>query len=107
MLQILIYTRKPNISPLSLAFLISRVRKWYAPDHVQNSPIYCECKLIALPRILFNLSFPNVILAAYTAGEKTPNLACDPICNELLLFDRETGCCPCGLCEITKLEPYY
>lgn len=35
---------------------------------------------MAFPRILFSLSAPRTILAPYTAGEKTPNLACDPIC---------------------------
>mmetsp|Transcript_18328 Transcript_18328/g.46952 ORF Transcript_18328/g.46952 Transcript_18328/m.46952 type:complete len:114 (+) Transcript_18328:319-660(+) len=34
---------------------------------------------MALPRILLSLSCPNTTLAAYTAGEKTPNLACDPM----------------------------
>ena len=101
------YTRKPRISPLSLAFLMILVRRWYAPAHVQKSPIYCECKLMAFPRILFSLSFPRPILATYTAGEKTPNFACDPIWRELRLFDRATGCVTAlGRCETTKLEPF-
>lgn len=101
------YTRKPRISPLSLAFLIILVRRWYAPAHVQKSPIYCECKLMAFPRILFSLSLPRPILATYTAGEKIPNFACDPIWRELRLFDRATGCVTAlGRCETTKLEPF-
>ena len=94
------------MSPFVFAFLIRRVRRWYAPAHVQNSPMYCECKLIAFPRILFSLSFPRAILAAYTAGEKTPNFAWDPIWRDVRLFDRATGrCASRGLWDTTKFEP--
>ena len=58
------------------------------------------------PRILFNLSVPRAILAPYTAGEKIPNLAWDPIWRADRLLDRAIGCATAwDFWEITKLEP--
>lgn len=59
---------------------------------------------MACPLILFSLSFPRTIFAPYTAGENTPNFACDPICR-LLLLVRATGFAVRALWDTTKLDP--
>lgn len=45
----------------------------------QNAVIACECRAIALPRILFKFLSPNTTLANNTAGVNGPNLDTLPI----------------------------
>lgn len=47
--------------------------------HLQKSPMVDEWMEIAFPRYLFSRPVPRTTLAPYTAGEKTPNLACFPM----------------------------
>jgi len=49
---------------LNLEFYVGASSCLLLVADVPNSPMYCECKLMAFPRILFNLSLPRAILAA-------------------------------------------